>query len=460
MTDLHKVLFTVIAAQPALLTATISECLKPLRDVSVRSLSLDDDIDLKLGLREVAIIDFTALTTPSLRTRGLELAERHLCLALLSPDMQAKGEGQGLCGECLPWPGRTQELAACLQRLAQQARAEPDLVQSLTLRLNLIGDSPAFRHVIGQVHKYARCDAPVMILGETGTGKEKIARAIHYLGLDEGTPFVAVNCGALPDSLVENEFFGHVRGAYTDARHAQKGLVEQAAGGALFLDEIEALSPKGQVALLRFLQEYEYRPLGADETRRAPLRLITASNEPLVTMVKQGRFRKDLYYRINILSLQLPPLRERGGDVRLLAEYFLDKYRQRYRQFDKYLDATTLLWMSRHDWPGNVRELENLILREFLLAETPCISISANGSDVNERRKNPLDRRCRHLYSRNFQEAKGLVVQEFERGYLQHVLDDTQGNISQAARMAGKERRTFAKLLDKHGLRHSGSNQD
>ncbi|MCP4452718.1 MAG: AAA domain-containing protein, partial [Planctomycetes bacterium] len=222
---------------------------------------------------------------------------------------------------------------------------ERNLEEVLTLKLNLVGESDNFRKVIDDTRKYSKCDAPVLILGETGTGKEMFARAVHYVGSATDKPFVAVNCGALPDSLIENELFGHVKGAYTDARHSQCGLVEQAQGGTLFLDEIEALSHKGQVALLRFLHDYEYRPLGSRQTRQARLRLITATNEPLERLIEQGVFRKDLFYRINILSLALPPLRERAGDIRLLAQHFVAKYREYYAQYDKYLDLDTLDWM-------------------------------------------------------------------------------------------------------------------
>ncbi len=356
------------------------------------------------------------------------------------------------CAEVMAWPGEALEFEAKLKRLLCRGSRADCLASRLMLKVSLIGESAVFQKVLRDIGKYACCDAPVLIAGETGTGKEKIARAIHYLGPADGHPFVAVNCGAIPDALVENELFGHVRGAYTDAREAQTGLVEQAEGGTLFLDEIEALTTKGQVALLRFLQDYEYRPLGSRHTRRASLRLITATNEPLELLVSRGSFRKDLYYRINILALQLPPLRERGDDVVALADYFIDRYRATYRQYDKYLTTETLAWMRRYDWPGNVRELESLILREFLLAEGAAIAIAPYAGSERERRRNTGDRRYLHLYRRTFQEAKSEVVGDFERSYLSHVLAETKGNISEAARRAGKERRTFAKLMAKYGL--------
>ncbi len=420
---------------------------------SVRYLTPAELMTAELSSDEILIIDFESAEIDLDNEQYRDLLIKHPVLGLLSKnDLVDQSLQMQACSQAVEWPCDADEFKTKLKRVRRLVSLDYQLEQALILKLNLIGESETFQKVIADISKYSKCDASVLMLGETGTGKEKIARAIHYLGVDDGKPFVAVNCGALPDSLVENELFGHVKGAYTDARQPQRGLIEQAEGGTLFLDEIEALSHKGQVALLRFLQDYEYRPLGSQHTKKARLRLITASNEPLEHLVSERFFRKDLFYRINILSLELPPLRERGGDVLLLAEHFMDKYRETYQQHDKYLDPDTLAWMMRHDWPGNVRELENLILREFLLADSARVSIEPSDGTLGERRKNSLDRRYRHLYSHNFQDAKSVVVDEFERTYLQHVLTDAKGNISQAARQAGKERRSFSKLLEKHGI--------
>ncbi len=452
--------FTVVSSQPENLAIGLEPCLMGLSLGSVRCITPAGLDTLVLLPHEILIIDFVSMTEADNATNDWRSVSGHPVLGLLPVgEVESPSSRALVCTEVVAWPGEQDELSAKLKRLFRLANAERQIEQTLTLKLNLVGESEPFQKVIADIKKYSKCDAPVLILGETGTGKEKIARAIHYAGLDDGKPFVAVNCGALPDNLIENELFGHVRGAYTDARQSQRGLVEQAEGGTLFLDEIEALSHKGQVALLRFLQDYEYRPLGSQETRRACLRLITASNEPLEQLVSQNFFRKDLYYRINILSLELPPLRERKGDIILLAEHFVDKYRELYEQYDKYLDPQTLDWMARYDWPGNVRELENLILREFLLADSSCIAICPLDGITGERRKNMQDRRYEHLYGCSFQDAKSVVVKDFERNYLKYVLDDANGNISKAARQAGKERRTFSKLLDKYGFarkRYSG----
>ncbi|TPW17231.1 MAG: Fis family transcriptional regulator [Halothiobacillaceae bacterium] len=439
---------SVVSNEPERFFAEFSEPLKACGQEALRHHTLAQFSAAVLSPREIVIIDFTSLGR---ETDTLLLPKGRPVLGLFSQDRRASGHASR-CTEVMDWPGDRDEFVAKLKRLCRLVATERRLERTLTLKLNLIGESKAFERVMVDIGKYSKCAAPVLILGETGTGKEQIARAIHYQSVDDGKPFVAVNCGALPDNLVENELFGHSRGAYTDAKESQAGLIEQAEGGTLFLDEIEALTHKGQVVLLRFLQDYEYRPLGSQRSRQAHLRLITASNEPLEQLIGDGCFRKDLYYRLNILSLHLPPLRERAEDVVLLAEHFIDKYREDYQQFDKYLDPQTLEWIKRYDWPGNVRELENLILREFLLAESACISITPFKGAIGERRKSGRDRRFRHLFRHNFQDAKGLVVSEFERSYLQHVLEDAKGNVSEAARQAGKERRTFAKLLDKHNF--------
>lgn len=316
--------------------------------------------------------------------------------------------------------------------------------------MNMIGNSPAFREMIRLIGKIANCDAPVLIEGETGTGKELAARAIHYLGSRNGLPFIPVNCGAIPDSLIENELFGHHKGAFTDAKEFQCGLIAQAQGGTLFLDEVDALSAKGQVTLLRFLQDQQYRPLGGKQQHSADVRIIAATNASLPTLIGDGAFRPDLLFRLKILSLELPPLRERHGDAELLAKHYLGLYSKKYGVPEKTLHPEALAWVNRYAWPGNVRELENMIHREFLLAEGPVICIACEGSQV-ERRKRP-DRRNHELFDADFNSAKAKVLTDFERQFLAMVLSKTKGNVSQAAKMVGKERRALGKLLKKHGI--------
>lgn len=314
----------------------------------------------------------------------------------------------------------------------------------------MIGNSPAFRDVVELIGKIARCDAPVLIEGETGTGKELAARAIHYRSPRREGPFIPVNCGAIPDSLIENELFGHRRGAFTDARSDHSGLIDHGQHGAIFLDEVDALTPKAQVTLLRFLQDQQYRPLGGPQEKRADVRILAASNADLAELTEAGRFRRDLLYRLEIMHLRLPPLRERNGDSLLLAEHFLAECATRFGRGEKRLDHSTITWFETYAWPGNVRELENLICREYLLADGPLIAIAPPG--VRTRGCNPQQHPGVEAGALDFSRAKAQAIADFERLYLMRVITASRGNVTRAAVMAGKERRAFGKLLKKHGI--------
>jgi DNA-binding NtrC family response regulator len=314
-------------------------------------------------------------------------------------------------------------------------------------RLNLIGDSPAFRDALKRVARIAGCEAPTLIEGETGTGKELAARAIHYLGARHDFPFVPVNCGAIPEHLVENELFGHARGAYTDARDGHDGVVAEAEGGTLFLDEVETLSQRAQVALLRFLQDGTFRRLGSRGVEHANVRIIAASNATLSRRVDEGTFRSDLLYRLTVMSLHMPPLRARGLDVQRLADHFLKRLSQQYGGAERRLDAASIDYLLRYAWPGNVRELENVLHREFLLAETALIHLG------DHRPPPPTD--ARSSSTPTFRAARAIAIAEFERSYVMRALAQAGGNVSLAARLAGKERRSFGKLMKKYGVERS-----
>jgi DNA-binding NtrC family response regulator len=312
-------------------------------------------------------------------------------------------------------------------------------------RLNLIGRSPPFLAALLLINKYATCDATVLIEGETGTGKELAARAIHYLSRRRDLPFIGLNCGAIPENLVESELFGHARGAFTDAKDARTGLVAQAKDGTLFLDEVEAISPRAQVALLRFLQDKEYRPIGGALVRDANLRILAASNADLKGLVKQGLFRIDLLYRLDVLSLRMPPLRERIGDAALLAEVFVERLNRQSGEARKVLPPDAARILDTQPWPGNVRELENLIQREFLLAKGTVITIPDPDGESP-----PHDERAA---TEPFSVAKARAVAQFERTYMSALLARTHGNLSLAARLSGKDRSDIGRLVRKHGLR-------
>jgi len=361
----------------------------------------------------------------------------------------------GHCNEFSLWPCQGHELSCRIDRFCEQVKQpscmDDDMVGDL-LELNFIGRSPSFTAIVERIRKFSLCDATVLIEGETGTGKENAARAIHYLGIRKSYPFIPVNCGALPDNLVENELFGHEEGAYTDARRSVMGLIAQAEGGSLFLDEVEALSVKGQIALLRFLQDQEYRPLGGRRSVKANIRVIAASNHSLADMVRTGAFRNDLLYRLNLLPLDVPPLRDRNGDIELLAEYFLRGYRVKYNRARMQIHPNTLEWMLRYDWPGNVRELENFIHREFLLASGDEIVKGSAVSEAGSEYHTLQDAGVGVYNDFSFNLAKSKVLDSFERSYLSRLMQASQGNVTIAAKLAGKERRALGKLLKKHGI--------
>jgi DNA-binding NtrC family response regulator len=313
----------------------------------------------------------------------------------------------------------------------------------------IVGASACHGRMLVQLARIAASEAPALIEGETGSGKEVAARAIHYGGPRRSGPFVPVNCGALPDTLIESELFGVERGAFTDARRSRRGLVAEAAGGTLFLDEVDALSAKAQVTLLRFLQDQWYRPVGTTREERTDVRLIAAANRPLDTLVQRELFRADLLYRLKVLTLALPPLRERDDDVELLARHFIEQFAVKYGVPAKHLSPATLDWMHGYGWPGNVRELENWVHRRFLMCDGGWLTHEDAPSPAVVDDPSPP--------TPAFQAAKAEAVRRFERDYLARVLEQAQGNVTRAARMACKERRAFGKLLKKHGLAHGDS---
>lgn len=306
----------------------------------------------------------------------------------------------------------------------------------------VIGQSPAFLDQLRRIPMIAKCDANVLIAGETGTGKELYARAIHYGSARVGRPFMPINCGAIPAELVENELFGHERGAYTSAATLQTGLIEEANGGTLFLDEIDCLPVFAQVKLLRFLQEKEYRPLGSAKIRRADVRIIAASNLNLEEAVVNGRMRQDLYYRLNIISLILPPLRERREDIPLLARHFLVRYSSELDKDVSDFSQEAMQLLMVHHWPGNVRELEHVIERAIVLCE----------GSVLEAHDLVMSPSVQNRSQQSLQEAKAKEIARFERDYIQGLLSACKGNITRAAQVAKKNRRAFWQLIQKHQI--------
>ncbi len=323
-----------------------------------------------------------------------------------------------------------------------QSKLPEDIRSLLSPRAGgLIGNSPAFLKQMARLPLLAGCDAGVLILGETGTGKELFAQAIHYLSARVSRPWVPVNCAAIPVELIEAELFGHTKGAYTTAHSAREGLIAAAEGGTLFLDEIGSLPLSAQAKLLRFLQEREYRPVGSNTLRRADVRVIAASNQDLAALIAKDRFRQDLYFRLDVLTLTLSPLRERREDIPTLAQYFVKRFAA---EFARPVQGLTPLAMSRliaHSWPGNVREFSHAIERAVLLANGPTITPAE--IEIGEE-SSPL--------ADSFQAAKARVVEQFERSYIEQILIACDGNITHAAHAAKKNRRALWELMRKHRI--------
>lgn len=329
------------------------------------------------------------------------------------------------------------------------------LIKRLGERLGisrLVGQAPAFLLALHQLPEVARSEAAVIISGETGSGKELVARALHYLSERASGPFVALNCGTLPDTLLEAELFGHERGAFTDARCKRAGLIAEASGGTLFLDEIDSLSPRAQVTLLRVLQEKKYRAVGSSCERPAEVRIIAATNAALDLLVRTGVFRADLYYRLGVFFIHLPPLRERKEDIPALALHFLNKHSPVGKRKPG-LNPATLARLQDHDWPGNVRELENAIIRGIHYCHTEEITWAHLGLPAAPAGSAPaLVPGPTAAACHPFNSMKQKMISDFERAYLMQLMRDCNGNVSRAARTAGKDRRDLNRMLRKYGI--------
>jgi two-component system response regulator GlrR len=346
----------------------------------------------------------------------------------------------------MTWPAQREELIQRVTRILGEARERQSVRDRLIDEKSLaalVGNDPAFLRVIAQIPLIARSNKPVLISGETGTGKELCARAIHCLSKRRDFPFLPVDCAAFPDHLFENEMFGHARGAFTDAHRDQKGLIALAEGGTLFLDEIDSLSPSAQAKMLRFLQERTYRPLGGNRFLRAEVNVLAATNRDLDQLVHQQIFRDDLFFRLNVLRLHMVPLRERRRDVGLLARHFLEALCAE-NGARKTLAAATVSKLSGMEWKGNVRELANVIQRAFVFAEGSQI-LPAHVQTTAAADSAPGE-------AESFRAARARTIEEFERQYVGETLRQHKGNVTQAARQAGKDRRAFGRLVKRYNI--------
>jgi two-component system response regulator HydG len=325
-------------------------------------------------------------------------------------------------------------VARSLGKLAQRrARSDAGGASQLS-RYGIVGESATMQRLAFQVERAARYPATVLITGESGTGKELVARAIHYHSARADAPFVAVNCGGIPSGLIERELFGHKKGAYTGAGETRPGFFHAAQGGTILLDEIIEMEIPLQVKLLRVLQEREYCMVGDTRTQKLDLRVIAATNKPLFSLVERGRFREDLYYRLNVLDIAVPPLRERKGDIALLLEHFGTKYAEEWGQRIPPFSPEAIAAMEGYDWPGNVRELENTFQRLVLMAASDRIRVS----DLPPSMRSSTQRPTSALRS----------LAEVEREHIQRVLAELGGNKTKAAAVLGIDRKTLRSKLD------------
>ncbi|UCE07153.1 MAG: sigma 54-interacting transcriptional regulator [bacterium] len=320
----------------------------------------------------------------------------------------------------------------------------------------IVCHSPQMIQVLQTVSQVADTDVPVLVEGESGTGKELIARALHYNSQRRQKPLLTVNCAAFPDDLLESEFFGHEKGAFTGAFKARKGKFEVANGSTIFLDEIDEMSPALQVKLLRVIQWGEFTPLGSDETRKSDVRIVAACKTPLKSLVESGKFREDLYYRLHVFCIKVPPLRERKEDIILLAEHFLKDAAIQMQKDLPILSAIAKQTLQHYSFPGNVRELENIIRRAVILCKGKTIEPEYFPEEITKSSfKFEQDDTSQFP---TFKQAKQKIVDEFERQYLLRVLHESNGIIAKAAQLAGMHTKNFHQKLNKHNIHINKTN--
>jgi DNA-binding NtrC family response regulator len=332
---------------------------------------------------------------------------------------------------------RALERRALRSRLAQLETQVRDRYQFS----QLIGKSPAMQRIFQIIERVAPTNTTVLISGRTGTGKELVARALHYNSRRANKPLVDINCGALPDQLVESELFGHQKGAFTGATEAKKGLFETAHGGTLFLDEVQALKPELQAKLLRALQERVIRRVGGRENIEVDVRVIAATNQDIAEAVKRGEFREDLYYRLNVVNIYLPELRERREDIPLLVEHFLKRYAAENEQEPRHFSNEAMRLLMSYDWPGNVRELQNAVEHALAIGAGPTLTIAdlplhLSGMLSVSGAPEPV--------------GEGRTLEEVERRHILRILEETGGNHLRAAEILGIDRRTLYRKLEKY----------
>ena len=351
-------------------------------------------------------------------------------------------------------PFRVEELKLLLQRMAEKISLVAEN-QFLRDRVNaemelsgIVGSSHKIQEVLRMIARLKDTRTPVLITGESGTGKELVARAIHYRGLLSKKPFVAVDCGSLVPTLIESELFGYEKGAFTGAMRSKEGLFQTANGGTIFLDEIGELSPELQAKLLRVLQEKEVRPVGSNQKFKVDVRVIAATNRDLEAAQKEGTFRKDLYFRLNVVTLNLPPLRERRSDIAPLVHYFLDRFAPGKTVT---ISPAAMKMMFQYEWPGNVRELENCVERAVALGDQEIIEVSDLPPAIRQRQEqNALSDSVAFVDASPV--SSNTDLEELERDTIQRVFEQVNGDKARARKMLGISRATLYRKLKRYNI--------
>ena len=340
-------------------------------------------------------------------------------------------------------PFKPDQLSLVMERISQQARLVSEYnylkgrLEKIARFENIIGQSLAIQKVFKLIPEVARSNSSILLVGETGTGKELVAKAIHAKSHRCHLPFIPINCGAIPDTLLESELFGHQKGAFTGATHARKGFLEVVSGGTLFLDEVGEISPKMQVDLLRVLEEKKITSLGSRESVDIDFRLITATRRDLEKGITDGTFREDFYYRINVIKIDIPPLRDRKEDIPILVEHFLEKYSHETTSHVDHVTPAAIELLKRYDWPGNVRELENAVERAVVLSKTRTLGVEAFS----------------FLQSSIATFSSPLSLREMEKKYVQQLLEENDWNISRTAGILEINRVTLHKMVKRLKLK-------
>lgn len=419
----------------------------------VEALSKTDTVPYDAVLSDIRMLPVSGLDLLDSLRKTLPEMPIVLLTAFGSVDTAIQAMKQGAF-DYITKPVNLDELVLNMKRAVEHRRLIEDnrtLQRAFSERpraASLIGQSRKMLEVFKLVGKVSRSRTSVLIQGESGTGKELIARAIHDNSLRATHRFVAVNCSAIPDSLLESELFGHTKGSFTGAHTMRRGLLEEASGGTFFLDEVGDLSPAGQAKLLRVLQEGEIRRIGSNESVQVDLRIIAASRRNLTELIATGRFREDLLYRLNTITILLPPLRERPEDIPVLAEFFLARYGDQKEVPVTSFSTAAMSALTEYSWPGNVRELEHVVERAVALASHAILSIDDLPPEVLQKDRDSSDHQ--HIFPG--------TLKALQREQVLKMLESTHGNKERTARLLGISRRTLYRLLERYGIgKHQSS---